>query len=47
MIAAKLAEANELMVSLETTKSSIRNVKVRDAIMGRSQKVLFNMQNPK
>jgi integrase/recombinase XerD len=38
LIATKLAEANELMVSLETTKSSIRNVKVRDAIMGKESK---------
>lgn len=42
MIAAKLAEANELIVNLETTKSSIRNVKVRDVIMGKESSSFLN-----
>lgn len=35
LIATKLSEANQLLVSLETSKSSIRNVKVRDIIIGK------------
>lgn len=45
LIATKLSEANQLLVSLETSKSSIRNVKVRDVIIGKQSDSFIKFAN--